>query len=292
MGKSQGHTDVTRNPYVVLLFPAGAWLVVFFLLPLVLIFLYSFLTRSADGSVAWTFQTGNYARLFKPLYGEFPPSYVMIILRSLWTAALTTGTCLVLAYPFAYALTGCSPRWRNALLVLVVLPFWTNFLIRTYAWRLILWRNGLVDGLAQQLGLGPVVLHGTPSAVVIGLVYGYLPFMIVPLYVTLERLDRSLIYAAEDLGARPWTAFRRVVLPLSLPGIIAGSVLVFIPSASAFVTPKLLGGAKTMMAGELIELEFKTVRDWPFGSAVGFVLMAVVLGLTALYFRAVHADEF
>jgi spermidine/putrescine transport system permease protein len=198
----------------------------------------------------------------------------------------------LIGYPFAYALAGSSGRRRNLLLVLVVLPFWTNFLIRTYAWRSILWTNGLLDRAAQQLGFESFVLHATPTAVVIGLVYGYLPFMILPLYVALERLDASLIHAAQDLGASPLRAFARIVLPLSLPGIVAGCVLVFIPSASAFITPKLLGGAKTMMVGELIELQFKTVRDWPFGSAVSFVLMSVVLGLTLVYFRAVHADEF
>ena len=135
------------------------------------------------------------------------------------------------------------------------------------------------------------MIQGTDAAVVLGLVYGYLPFMILPLYVTLERMDKSLIHAAQDLGATPAIAFRRVTLPLSLPGIVAGSVLVFIPSASAFVTPKLLGGAKTMMLGELVELQFKTVRDWPFGSAVGFVLMFLVLLATVAYFRAIRADE-
>ena len=280
------------NPYFILLAPTAVWLTVFFLLPIGLTFLYSFQSRNPDGTIAWTFHVGNFVRFVTPLHGEFPPNYVMILIGSLSTAALATAVCLLIGYPFAYALASSSPRWRNALLVLVVLPFWTNFLVRTYAWRMVLWKNGFLDRLAQGLGMDSLVLHATPTAVVIGLVYGYLPFMILPLYVTLERLDRSLIHAAQDLGAAPFKAFCRVVLPLSLPGIVAGSVLVFIPSASAFITPKLLGGAKTMMVGELIELQFKTVRDWPFGSAAGFVLMAVVLGLTVVYFRAVHAEEF
>ncbi|GIX05736.1 MAG: ABC transporter permease [Candidatus Poribacteria bacterium] len=281
-----------RNPYLILLVPALVWLVVFFLIPLGMVFLYSFQTRNPDGTIAWTFQLGNYLRLLRPLQDEFPPNYVVIILRSLWMAALTTFLCLLIGYPFAYGLARSSLRWRNTLVLLVVIPFWTNFLIRTYAWRFLLWRRGLFDTLAQGLGLGEFVLHGTPTAVVIGLVYGYLPFMILPLYITLERMDRSLIEAAYDLGASPWRAFWRVTVPLSRPGIIAGSVLVFIPSASAFVTPKLLGGAKSMMLGELVEMQFKAVRDWPFGSAAGFVLMALVLLLVALYFRAVGAEEF
>lgn len=254
-------------------------------------FLYSFLTRSPDGSVAWVFTFDNYARFFRPLVDEFPPAYLTMAARSLFIALVTTTFCLLLGYPFAYGLARSSLRWRNALLLLVVLPFWTNFLIRTYAWRFLLWRNGFLDVLAQKLGMPSLVIHGTDVAVVLGLVYGYLPFMILPIYVTLERMDKALVQAAQDLGATPFVAFRRVTLPLSLPGIVAGSVLVFIPSASAFVTPKLLGGAKTMMLGELVELQFKTVRDWPFGSAVGFVLMFLVLGATALYFRAVRGEE-
>ncbi|MDA1191149.1 MAG: ABC transporter permease [Candidatus Poribacteria bacterium] len=272
--------------------PAAAWLIVFFLVPLGMVFLYSFQSRNVDGTIAWTFTFDNYLRMTRPIINEFPPNYLMIIVRSIWTAVVTTFICLVVAYPFAYGLAKSSSRWRNALLLLVVIPFWTNFLIRTYAWRFLLWKNGLFDLAMRSIGFDSFVLHGTESAVVLGLVYGYLPFMILPLYVTLERLDPALVPAARDLGAGAFTAFRRVTLPLSLPGIIAGSVLVFIPSASAFVTPKLLGGAKTMMLGELVELQFKTVRDWPFGSAAGFVLMFVVLLATLAYFRAVQADEF
>lgn len=282
----------TTHPYLVLLFPAMFWLVVFFLAPIALVVLYSFLTRAADGSVAWTAQIGNYLRLGRSLAGEFPPSYIVIIARSLWLAVATTALCLLIGYPFSYGLARVSTRWRNTLLLLVVLPFWTNFLIRTYAWRFILWKGGLLDTLAQRLGMESFVLYGTDAAVVIGLVYGYLPYMILPLYVTLERLDGSLVQAAQDLGATPFTAFRKVTLPLSMPGVVAGSVLVFIPSASAFVTPKLLGGAKSMMLGELIELQFKTVRDWPFGSAAGCVLMAIVVLLTTVYFRAAGSEEF
>lgn len=280
------------HPYLVLLFPAMFWLVVFFLAPITLVVVYSFLTRDADGSVAWAVQIGNYLRLGRPLAGEFPPSYIVIIVRSLWLAGVTTALCLLVGYPFAYGLARVSTRWRNTLLLLVVLPFWTNFLIRTYAWRFILWKGGLLDTFAQRLGMESLVLYGTDVAVVIGLVYGYLPFMILPLYVTLERLDDSLVQAAQDLGATPFTAFRKVTLPLSMPGVVAGSVLVFIPSASAFVTPKLLGGAKSMMLGELIELQFKTVRDWPFGSAAGCVLMGIVVLLTVVYFRAAGSEEF
>jgi spermidine/putrescine transport system permease protein len=278
------------NPYRVLLLPAGFWFVVFVFVPSLILLVTSFLTRRADGSVEWVFQWGNYARLFRSLSGEFPPAYVRMAGRSLGIAGLTTALCLVMGYPFAYGLARSSVRWRNVLLLLVVVPFWTNFLIRTYAWRFLLWRHGVVDVLAQALVGSSWVLHGTEAAVVLGLVYGYLPFMILPLYVTLERLDPTLVQAAQDLGATPVKAFWRVTFPLSLPGVVAGSALVFIPSASAFVTPKLLGGAKTMMLGELVELQFKTVRDWPFGSAVGFALMTLVLAATAVSFRALRSE--
>jgi spermidine/putrescine transport system permease protein len=279
------------NPYLVLLFPAGVWLFVFFLLPLGILLLYSLFARNPDGSIRPTLGLANYLRFFHPR--DVPASvYISMTLRSLRIAGLTTFLCLLVGYPFAYGLARSSARWRNTLLLLVVVPFWTNFLIRTYAWRFILWRNGVLDLLARGLGLPSLVLHGTEPAVVLGLVYGYLPFMILPVYVTLERMDWTLVQAAQDLGATPAAAFRRVTAPLSLPGIVAGSLLVFIPSVSAFITPNLLGGAKTMMLGELVELQFKIVRDWPFGSAVGFVLMLVVLAATVGYFRAVRAEEF
>lgn len=178
-------------------------------------------------------------------------------------------------------------RWRNALLVLVMVPFWTNFLVRTYAIMLLLRNEGLINSALRWLGIveQPVTMLFTTFAVVLGLVYGYLPFMILPLYASIEKFDFTLVEAAQDLGANTWQVFTRVMLPLTMPGVVAGSILVFIPSVGAFVTPDLLGGGKVVMIGNLIQQQFLTVRHWPFGSAVSFVLMAVVLISTMAYFR-------
>jgi spermidine/putrescine transport system permease protein len=175
---------------------------------------------------------------------------------------------------------------RNALLVLVMIPFWSNFLVRTYAWRVLLGTDGPVSQISQALGGEPIRLLFTNSAVLIGLVYGFLPFMVLPLYAALERMDWRLVEAARDLYAGGWTAFRKVTLPLSMPGVIAGSILVFIPSLGAYVTPEILGGAKTTLLGSYIVGQFLAARNWPFGSALSFAVMAVMLGATILYFRS------
>jgi spermidine/putrescine transport system permease protein len=206
---------------------------------------------------------------------------------SVWLALLTTVICLVVGYPFAFVIARSPRRWRNALLVLVLIPFWTNFLVRTYAIMLLLRADGLINNALQWLGLidRPLSLLFTPFAVVLGLVYGYLPFMILPIYASIEKFDFTLVEAAQDLGANAWHVFWRVLLPLTLPGVLAGSILVFIPSVGAFVTPDLLGGGKVVMIANLINQQFLTVRHWPFGSAISFVLMAIVLAATMLYFR-------
>lgn len=251
------------------------WLVGFFLLPLAYLLAVSFAQRSPYGAIQWTLGLGNYARAFQPLYLE-------VYWRSFWMALLTTLLCVLLGYPVAYALAlRVSARWRSVLLMLVVIPFWTSFLIRTYAWMVILRTEGVINNLLMCLHLisEPLRLLYTPLAVFIGLVYGELPFMILPLYAVLQKLDVSLLEAAEDLGASRWRAFLGVTLPLSAPGLVAGSVLVFIASIGAFITPDLLGGARTMMAGNLIQNQFAVVRDQPFGSAVAFLLTSIVLVL-------------
>jgi len=193
-----------------------------------------------------------------------------------------------MGFPLAYVIARAPTRWQGILLFFVIIPFWTNFLVRTYAWMFILRSEGLLSTVLSALGLThePLPLLFTDAAVLIGLVYGYLPFMVLPLYAALERLDPSLIEAAWDLYARPLQVFTRVVLPLSKPGVIAGCVLVFIPSLGAYVTPDLLGGARSMMIGNLIQHQYLVVRDWPFGSALSFVLMAGVLAAVLYYLRA------
>ncbi len=284
-----------RNYHLfVLLFPVVFWLVCFFLLPLISVFIYSFLERGTYGGVEWNFTLKNYARFLGLEDPEqFDTLYFRILWRSVSTALVCTAVCLLLGYPFAYYLARYRPKHRNILLLLVVVPFWTNFLIRTYAWILILRTEGLLNSLLGAVfpNWGPLELLNTPLAVQIGLVYGYLPFMILPLYAALEQLDMSLLEAAQDLGASPRRAFWHVTVPLSLPGILAGSMLVFIPTVGAFLTPDLLGGGKVSYIGNVIERQFKTARDWPFGSALSFMLMGIVLVGTVLYFRALQQDE-
>jgi spermidine/putrescine transport system permease protein len=260
--------------------PSLAYLVVFFAIPLVIVVVYSFATRSRTGrTILADWNLGSYERLFDPLVLE-------ITLRSLGFAAITTVISLAIGYPFAYYIATRSPRVRALLLVLVMIPFWSNFLIRTYAWRVILGSDGPFVRLLEGIGLPEPRLLFTPFAVVLGLVYGYLPFMILPLYAAIERLDFSLVEAARDLYASGWEAFRRVTWPLSRPGVIAGSILVFIPSFGAYVTPEILGGGRTTMLGSYVVRQFLSARDWPFGSALSVAILAVMLVAALLYFRS------
>lgn len=272
-----------------LLLPAWMVLGVFFLVPLLLVFGISFTERGPFGEIQpvedlWDHVRsgaflGNYAKSLDSLYWR-------IYWRSLWIAVLTTVLCLLVSYPIAYYIAILArPRWKSLLLALVVIPFWTSFLIRTYAWMLILRTEGLINTVLLGLGITgePLDLLYNELAVMIGLVYGELPFMILPLYASLEKLDRQLLEASADLGAGPFSTFRRVTLPQTLPGILAGVVLVFIPSIGQFIVPDLLGGARTMMLGNLIQNQFTVARDQPFGSALAFELAFLVLVVLFIY---------
>ncbi|HEU4569896.1 MAG TPA: ABC transporter permease [Gemmatimonadales bacterium] len=250
-----------------LLAPGLAWLALFFAAPLLMVAAYSVMPAAPFGGVARGFTLAAYARLADPLYAG-------IVWRTLWLATVTTLVSLLLGYPVAYVIAR-SGRWRRWLLLLVVLPFWTSFLVRTYAMIFLLRDTGLVNTLLLKLGLiqAPLTLLYTPGAVLAGLVYGYLPFAVLPIYAALEKLDPTLLEAATTLGAPPRTAFFRVTLPLSMPGVVAAALLVFIPSLGSFLTPDLLGGAKTSLLGNLIQAQFTTARDWPFGSAASLLLL-------------------
>lgn len=262
-----------------LLAPGVAWLVVFFVGPLAVMVAYSLASRGAYGTVVWAFSPANFAQAFDPLY-------LAVYWRSVRVAFLTTAICLVVGYPTAYLLAlRVSPVWRGTLLILAVVPFWTSFLVRTYAWRFLLQDDGIVNVVLHALGFAPQKVLYTETAVLLGQVYGELPFMILPLYAAIERLDLRLLEAASDLGANDLQRFIRVTLPLTAPGVIAGIVLVFIPSLGAFVTPDLLGGAKSMMVGSLIQEQF-IQRNQPFGSALSIVLSVTVLILLAAAWRA------
>ncbi len=260
--------------------PAYAYLVTFFAVPLVIVSVYSFATRNRYGGTdlsGWNLDA--YRKLGEPIVRD-------ILFRSLWVAILTTFICLLIGYPFAYFLATRRPAVRNLMLVFVMIPFWSNFLVRNYAWRVLLGRNGLVSDGFELVGLGPREFLFTRTAVMIGLVYGFLPFMILPLYASIERIDSSLLEASRDLYASGWQTFRRVLLPLSMPGVIAGSILTFVPSLGAYVTPEILGGAKSTLLGSYIVSQFLTARNWPVGASLSFVLMAVMLVSTVAYFRS------
>jgi spermidine/putrescine transport system permease protein len=268
----------SRRAAVLLALPCLLALAALFVAPQALMLESSLGRRSFYGGVVHQWSLDNYRRALEPLY-------VAILARSVALALATTLLCLLLAYPVAYWIGRRAPaRARSALLVLVILPFWTSFLVRMYAWIFMLRTEGLVNTALGLAGLGPLNLLYNDAAVLLGQVYGELPFMILPLYASLEKLDRSLLEAAADLGAGPGRALWRVTLPLSRPGIVAGSVLVFIPSLGAYLAPDLLGGARTVYMGSLIQSQFAFVRDAPFGAALSFLLSLVVL-LLLLAFR-------
>jgi spermidine/putrescine transport system permease protein len=260
------------------LFPARLWLVFLFLAPLAIVCFYSLLTRGTYGGVELPWTGESYGRLIDPLYGA-------ILVRSIALAAAATLVCLALAFPLALFIARAS-RHKNIYLYLVILPFWTSFLVRTYAWMFLLRDTGLVNTALIGLGLlrEPLPLLYNDGAVLLGLVYGFLPFMVLPLYATLERLDPALVEAAADLGARPWSTFFRVIVPLAKPGIWAGVALVFIPCFGAYLTPDLLGGGKSVMIGNLVQNQFTTARDWPFGSAVSLMLMFLATAALAMFY--------
>jgi spermidine/putrescine transport system permease protein len=249
------------------LLPARFWMALFFAVPLGIVCAYSFLTRGDYGGIEQPWTVESFTRLVDPLY-------LAILWRSVWIASLSTVLCAVLGFPLALFVVRAG-RYKNLFLQLVMLPFWTSFLVRTYAWLFILRDTGLVNTVLLRLHIisTPLPLLYNDGAVITGLVYNFLPFFVLPAYAALERLDPALLEAAADLGARPGATLRRVILPLAAPGIAAGSVLVFIPCLGAYLTPDLLGGGKSVMLGNLVQNQFTTARDWPFGSAVSLVLM-------------------
>ena len=262
----------------VLLTPAAVALGLLFVAPQALMLEASLGRRSAYGGVVHEWSADNYVRAAEPLYVE-------ILGRSLVLAVATTAVCLVLGYPMAYWLARRVPRQRrSALLVLVILPFWTSFLVRMYAWMFILRSGGVLNAALAGLGWPALDILYTDGGVLLGQVYGELPFMVLPLFVSLERLDEALLDAAADLGASPLAVFRRVVLPLSAPGVVAGSLLVFIPSLGAYLAPDLLGGARTAYIGNLVQSQFAVARDIPFGAALSLVL-SILVGVALLTFR-------
>lgn len=265
-----------------LLTPVTVFLGIFFLVPLLIIALFSFLEPGLYGWVEWNFYHWNYGRIFgwaDGFWEVYEPVYLRILGRSLSYAALTVTLCLVLCYPVAFWVSRLHEKWRLFFLFLVALPFFSSLIVRLYAWLLILKPSGVLNEVLMALHLirEPLEILYTPSAVVLGMVYVMVPFMFLPLYAAIDNLDTALVEASMDLGANRTQTFIKVMLPQTLPGIAGGSVIVFIPSVGNFIVPDILGGAKGIMVGNLVEQQFLSARNWPFGSALSMLLMAVVL---------------
>ncbi|WP_246479293.1 ABC transporter permease [Kaustia mangrovi] len=269
-----------------LMLPGLGWLVVFMVVPCVLLLAYSFFERGVYGGIDYVFTWGNFERAADPLYAS-------IFATSARIALTATAIAVVIAYPAAYAISRAPVRRQTALLVLVMLPFWSNYLIRTYAWIVLLNREGLINRALSALGLvdQPVPMLYNEFAVVTGLVYNYLPFVILTVYSSIQRLNPEVLEASEDLGAPAWKTFHRVMLPLTLPGVAAGAVFVFVLSIGNFITPDLLGGGRFQMVGNLIYDQYLSARDWPFGSALAMALIAVMLLLLFAQALAVKRAE-
>ena len=277
---------LTRLRAATLVLPGVAWLLAFFVVPLAIIFIVSLGSRDALDRISLAQPSiDNYVRAFDPV---FLPTF----LNSLRYAAITTILCLAIGYPIAYWISRYGGRHKVLLLILVMLPFWTSYLIRTYSWMILLRDNGVVNTILQAVGLTqePIILMNTDISVILGMTYGFLPFAILPLFVSIDRLDPDLIAAGRDLYASGRSAFVHVTLPLTMPGIIAAGLLTFIPALGDFVTPDLLGGPQTTTIAKNIQELFLAGRDWPYGAALGFVLMAVTLTGTLIALRTLRRE--
>ena len=286
-------TNRQKNLLRILLGPGALWILLFFIIPSLLVFVYSILERQTGGGVLWNFSLEAYDKLFRtpPIEGAWVNDFVIIFLRSIWWAVLTSLICLVIAYPLSFFIVLQPPSRRNVYLFLILIPFWTNFLVRTYAWKFILNNNGLLNTILRGLDMQPVAIINTPTAVLIGLVYGSLPFMVLPLYASIEKLDFSLIEAAQDLGADYLKVFTRVVLPVTMPGIAAGMTLVFIPVTGQYIVPTILGGGKVSMLGNLLAQQFGPAANWPFGSAIAVIFMLLLMVGVVSYLRNEGRNE-
>src|SRR5688572_2192494 len=285
-----GRTLVIAVPWI--------WLMLFFLIPFIIVLKISFadtrlgvppytpLAEWSENYLVLKANINNYLFILKESL------YFKAFLSSLKVASISTLFCLLNAYPMAYGIARANASWRNTLLLLIILPFWTSFLVRVYAWIGLLRNNGLINNVLMGLGIvdEPIIMMQTDFAMYVGIVYSYLPFMILPLYANLEKHDHTLIEAATDLGSKPWRAFLSITLPLSMPGVIAGSMLVFIPAVGEFVVPRLLGGTDSLMIGRVLWDEFFLNRDWPVASAVAIALL-VVLVIPIMIFQRFQMQE-
>lgn len=257
------------------------WLLFFVLVPNLLVFVTSFLTRDSSNFVEFTFSLDSYKRLFEPLYAQ-------VLWNSLYMSGLATIICLIIGYPFAFLIAKMPAKFRPIMLFLVILPFWTNSLIRIYGMKIFLGVKGVLNNTLLWLGVidTPIRILNTELAVIIGLVYILLPFMVLPLYSAIEKLDLRLLEAAKDLGANALQRFIKIIIPLTMPGIIAGCLLVLLPAMGMFYVADLLGGAKVLLVGNVIKSEFLISRNWPFGSTISIALTVLMALLIFIYYRA------
>lgn len=260
--------------------PAAIWMLGFFVMPLILIIVVSFCTRGEIGDIVYSFTLQNYIKLLNPLYGS-------IFIKSMAIALLTTILCLIFGYPFAFIVAKANKRLKPFLLILVMLPFWTNSLVRTYAMIILLRTEGIINTVLRYIGVinEPLQLMYNNTAVMIGMLYMMFPFMVLPLYASIEKLDMRLLEAADDLGAKALDKFLNVTFPLTKGGILSGSLLVFVPTLGLFFITDLMGGSKVVLMSNLIKNQFLTARDWPFGSAISVVLIIVMIVTIALYIK-------
>lgn len=277
---------LNKKPVKLLALPALLWMGALFVLPMLMIAILSFLKRGTYGQVVYELTLNNYIRIFDPLYGQ-------IFWDTLVVAVLTTVFSILCGYPLAYYISRLEKSTQQIWLLLVMIPFWINFLVRSYAWVIILRSQGVINTFLQSLGIisEPLPLLYNSGSVLLGMVYTLMPFMVLPIYVSLEQMDRRKLEAAYDLGATPWKAFWHVTLPMTKTGVVTGSILVFVSSIGMFVVPDVMGGAKSALIGNVIQNQFLSARDWPFGSALSIVLMLLSMLLILLYFRATKASE-
>ncbi|MBO0344031.1 ABC transporter permease [Roseibium sp. CAU 1637] len=295
-----GSSRIYRGNGVKLMLPS--WLIIgsFLLLPVMMMAVYSFLTKEFRGGVIWEFSLAAYDQFFfdRGLFGDEPPklewTYIGIFWRSIWQAGLATIACLLIGFPTAWFIATRDPKSRSIWLFLVTIPYWVNLLIRTVSMKFLIRDTGPLNEFLMASGIisEPLGLINTNFAVQLGLFYSYLPFMVLPIYAAVERYDFALSEAAADLYAGTWTILRLVILPVVKPGIIAGCILVFVPSLGAFLAPDLLGGAKTFMIGSLIEEQFKgSAGNWPFGAAASMILLTIVMCVLLVYARSQNKGE-
>lgn len=249
-------------------YPYIFWMVLFTLAPLILVLYYSLTTTDSSGTAVFT--AANFEKFLQPIY-------IKVLMRSIILALASTLICLLMGYPVAMILSGRDLGRRNLMVLLFVIPMWMNFLLRTYAWMTLLDRKGVLNSLLGMAGLPQLNILYTDAAVILGMVYNFLPFMVLPIFSVLSKIDRSVVEAAEDLGSDSFTVFRRIIFPLSLPGVVSGITMVFMPAVTTFIISKLLGGSQYMLIGNLIEDQFTRVYDWNFGSAVSIVMMLLIL---------------